>query len=210
MILDPNGMPILQPAIDNAETATFNTAFAAIGNLRAIKTYKWANATARGLQIGMSAGDMGYQTDNKVYYAYTGAAWESIRDDTGWVGYTPDFQNITLGNGTKTGRLRKEGKTVDFWARFQLGSTSAMGTSPYLNLPYAGAGGSPSALDGYMLDNGSTWLSLMPLYNGTSVNIYSSASVGGINQTGAITATTPITWTTGDYVEVRGRYESAT
>ena len=32
MILDPNGMPILQPAIDNAETATFNTAFAAIGN----------------------------------------------------------------------------------------------------------------------------------------------------------------------------------
>ena len=31
MILDPNGIPILQPAIDNAETATFNTAFAAIG-----------------------------------------------------------------------------------------------------------------------------------------------------------------------------------
>ena len=32
MILDPNGMPILQPAVDNAETATFNTAFAAIGS----------------------------------------------------------------------------------------------------------------------------------------------------------------------------------
>ena len=32
MILDPNGMPILQPTVDNAETATFNDAFAAIGN----------------------------------------------------------------------------------------------------------------------------------------------------------------------------------
>ena len=32
MILDANGMPILQPAVDNAETATFNTAFAAIGS----------------------------------------------------------------------------------------------------------------------------------------------------------------------------------
>ena len=32
MILDPNGMPILQPTVDNAETATFNTAFAAIGS----------------------------------------------------------------------------------------------------------------------------------------------------------------------------------
>ena len=32
MILDPNGMPILQPTIDNAETATFNDAFAAVGN----------------------------------------------------------------------------------------------------------------------------------------------------------------------------------
>ena len=32
MILDPNGMPILQPTVDNAETATFNDAFAAIGS----------------------------------------------------------------------------------------------------------------------------------------------------------------------------------
>ena len=31
MILDANGMPILQPLVDNANTATFNAAFAAIG-----------------------------------------------------------------------------------------------------------------------------------------------------------------------------------
>ena len=75
MILDPNGMPILQPAVDNAETATFNDAFAAIGNTRQIKTYKWADNAARTAQTGMTAGDEGYQTDTDTYYTYDGAAW---------------------------------------------------------------------------------------------------------------------------------------
>ena len=75
MILDPNGMPILQPTIDNAETATFNDAFAAIGNTRQIKTYKWADNAARTAQTGMVAGDLGYQTDTDTYYTYDGTSW---------------------------------------------------------------------------------------------------------------------------------------
>ena len=82
MILDPNGMPILQPTIDNAETATFNDAFAAIGNavvavenVRQIKTYKWADNAARTAQTGMTAGDEGYQTDTDTAYRYDGAVW---------------------------------------------------------------------------------------------------------------------------------------
>ena len=48
MILDPNGMPILQPTVDNAETATFNDAFAAIGNALAEVTPAGnVSATAR-------------------------------------------------------------------------------------------------------------------------------------------------------------------
>ena len=75
MILDPNGMPILQPTVDNAETATFNDAFAAIGNTRQIKTYKWADNAARTAQTGMTAGDLGYQTDTGVQYYYSGSGW---------------------------------------------------------------------------------------------------------------------------------------
>ena len=48
MILDPNGMPILQPTVDNAETATFNDAFAAIGNaLAGVSPAGNVSATAR-------------------------------------------------------------------------------------------------------------------------------------------------------------------
>ena len=82
MILDANGMPILQPAVDNAETATFNTAFAAVGTAfsgftgtRQIQTFVWADNAARTAQTGMGAGDEGYQTDTDTAYRYDGAAW---------------------------------------------------------------------------------------------------------------------------------------
>ena len=82
MILDANGMPILQPAVDNAETATFNTAFAAIGtaigtfkNSRQLQTFSWANAAGRTGQTGMANGDRGYQRDTKVSYMYDGVSW---------------------------------------------------------------------------------------------------------------------------------------
>ena len=92
MILDPNGMPILQPAIDNAETATFNDAIAAVGNavvavenVRQIQTYKWADNAARTAQTGMGAGDEGYQTDTDTNYRYDGAGWIVVGGDTGWI-----------------------------------------------------------------------------------------------------------------------------
>ena len=97
MILDPNGMPILQPAVDNAETATFNTAFAAVGTAfsgftgtRQIQTFVWADNAARTAQTGMTAGDEGYQRDTKVAYRYDGAAWDEVynTEDSGWVSPT--------------------------------------------------------------------------------------------------------------------------
>ena len=65
MILDPNGMPILQPAVDNAETATFNTAFAAIGSAIAALEAKhadtgWITPTLnKGTNV--SGNDFGYR-----------------------------------------------------------------------------------------------------------------------------------------------------
>ena len=85
MILDANGMPILQPAVDNAETATFNTAFAAVGTAfsgftgtRQIQSFLWADNAARTAQTGMVAGDEGYQTDTDTAYRYDGTAWNEV------------------------------------------------------------------------------------------------------------------------------------
>jgi len=42
---------------------------------RAIRSYKWADATARNAQAGMTAGDTGYQADTNIRYGCPGSAW---------------------------------------------------------------------------------------------------------------------------------------
>lgn len=46
--------------------------------VRAIQTYKWANAAARTAQTGMSEGDIGDQADTDVQYRYSGSAWAAV------------------------------------------------------------------------------------------------------------------------------------
>lgn len=82
MITDANGMPVLQPLVDDASTATFNAAFAQIGTViagisggQALKTYKWADQTQQNAESGMTEGSIGYRTDTDIYYTYTGSAW---------------------------------------------------------------------------------------------------------------------------------------
>jgi hypothetical protein len=45
-------------------------------DVRQAHSYKWANATARGAQTGMAAGDSGYQSDTDTYWNYNGTAWD--------------------------------------------------------------------------------------------------------------------------------------
>lgn len=67
---------------DTSYTSGFIAAVAALAtsiqtafSKRQLHSYLWADATARGAQAGMSAGDTGYQTDTNVYYRYNGTAW---------------------------------------------------------------------------------------------------------------------------------------
>lgn len=69
--------------LDNSITA---------GNaVRAIHTFKWANAAARNAQTGMSEGDIGDQLDTDRIYRYSGTAWVDITSG-----------NAALGSGTIT------------------------------------------------------------------------------------------------------------
>lgn len=53
----------------------FRTDWEDFEDTRALRTYRWANATERGAQTGMQAGDIGYQADNGITYFYNGTAW---------------------------------------------------------------------------------------------------------------------------------------
>lgn len=62
----------------NTRFAELDNSITASDNLRAIRTYKWANSTARAAQTGMTEGDVGDQADNNHIYRYNGTAWIDV------------------------------------------------------------------------------------------------------------------------------------
>lgn len=65
-------------------------------NSHAIRTFKWANATERSAQTGMTEGDYGDQADNATLYRYDGAAWVSTNLDQSLI--VSDTANFSIGS----------------------------------------------------------------------------------------------------------------
>lgn len=116
-----------------AAIAATVTSIQAAFSKRGRKSYQWADATARGAQVGMANGDTGYQVDTGVLYRYNGSAWRPWSSE--WTSYTATLTNITAGNGTVVTEYKYfQGRVVVRYA-FTLGSTSAMGATPTISLP---------------------------------------------------------------------------
>lgn len=69
---------------------------------RQMQTYKWANATARGAQTGMTEGDIGDQADTEQRWRYNGTAWANIT-----IGLFPIIPTSVSGTGVTLGAAGK-------------------------------------------------------------------------------------------------------
>ena len=134
----------------------------------------------------------------------TGLKWGG-----GYQAYTPSRNGITVGNGTEDARYAKIGKTVFVEYRFILGSTSAIGNDAGITLPITPAkffNGEVTMNDAgsmtyggiaeYATSNGFCYLKAG---NSSGTYLASSYTTSGI----------PFTWTTGDWISMRGFYEVA-
>lgn len=134
----------------------------------------------------------------------TGLKWGG-----GYQAYTPSRNGITVGNGTEDARYAKIGKTVFVEYRFILGSTSAIGNDAGITLPITPAkffNGEVTMNDAgsmtyggiaeYATSNGFCYLKAG---NSSGTYLASSYTTSGI----------PFTWTTGDFISMRGFYEVA-
>jgi hypothetical protein len=129
-----------------------------------------------------------------------------------WTNYTPTWTNLTLGNGTLTAKYAKLGKTVYFYVKFVMGSTSAVGNSPKFTLPvtplaywfnhdwrmFIEDSGVNSYLGGAQFD---TLPNLLTLHSHRADTTYVSY--------GTVSSATPMTWGTNDNFIVSGIYETA-
>lgn len=136
------------------------------------------------------------------------AAWLAA-----WTSWSPTWTNLTVGNGTLTARYVQMGKTIHFYLKLVLGSTSSIGGSVDFTLPAAPSVGTANVDHPFnvtILDSGTAQFGGATVFSSGSTVTLKVESVGGTyNTLTNFSSTVPMTWTTGDAFVVTGTYEAA-
>jgi hypothetical protein len=126
--------------------------------------------------------------------------------------WSPAWTNLTVGDGTSTGRYTKFGRTVFVEVDFLLGSTSVVGSSPEINnLPFASAADFQSFGGGSYTDAGTNTdqASCFVVANSNRLIPFRYNISGSRALQTAISATTPFTWAANDRIRLSVTYTAA-
>jgi hypothetical protein len=137
----------------------------------------------------------------------TGLKWAAPAEPA-WTTWSPTVTGLTKGNGTEVARYRLNGKMVDIFYQFTLGSTSSITGQVYLTPPYNSL--YTLAIEcAYFSDAG---VADVPAGIFMPLSVIYPKSIGAtqtyINQA-QLNATTPFTWGTGDMFNFNFSYEVA-
>lgn len=182
----------------------------------------FTNSTTRDAGFGgagekvLAEGQLCYLSDSNIVQYYSGASWNSV-GATDWAAWTPTWQNLTVGNATQTARYSQSGKTVFFWLKLVLGSTSSVGTQPTFTWPTALPASTDAAQSAltkvvYLDASAQIVLGATDPRSSTTALTKLNAPSGTVqlqDQDRAVNSTTPFTWTTSDTIWVMGSYEGA-
>jgi hypothetical protein len=147
--------------------------------------------------------------NGRAMYRYvTGTGWVLTHHEQAVpIAYTPTFTGFTTGDGAISGEYYVRGKTIWFRAALLFGSTSAMGATLTVSLPFAASSAAQVAyaLHGGVHDSGTAHYHIAAIPSTTSVVQLVSVATP---LTG-ISTTSPMTWATGDQLEIFGTYKLA-
>lgn len=134
---------------------------------------------------------------------------EAVESTLGaWAAYTPTLGNVTIGNGTISGRYRRDGDTVFYRIKLTIGSTTSVTGDIKLGLPAATALSLSTAFDprgqATLTDSSASALRHWTAVHADTDEIYL------INDSGTLAdASNPWTWAAADTIQVVGFYEAA-
>jgi len=127
--------------------------------------------------------------------------------------YAPTLTNITIGNGSATGRYAQIGSLAFFSFNLTCGSTTSMGTNPIFTVPVLPKYSNSIVIASLLLDSGTASFFSTSVNEsvGSKENVYTyvHAAGGSYATYSLITATVPFTWTTNDRLSATGTYEIA-
>ena len=134
-------------------------------------------------------------------------AFKAIGDP--WTAYSPSWTTSgtapSLGNGSLTGAYRQTGKFVTFRIRLLAGSTTTFGTGEFrFTYPATAINSFIPGLSGYIFRSGPSYFGIIGVgFATTSLRLITSSG------NALVTATSPLTFTNGDELNIGGTYEAA-
>jgi hypothetical protein len=188
----------LGDAIDTTmDTMIPETIFAAKGDLLGAS----ANDTPAVLTVGADGETLVADSSTS-----TGLAYKSAATLYPWVAYTPSFNGITIGNGTVDARYQVIGKTVNFYLRVILGTTSSVSSRLSATLP-VNSRVSVNPVNGFFANTVAIFMAT-PFTAGNLVYIDNLVTNGTYAAPSDVSSTTPFTWATGFGFYASGTYEA--
>jgi len=140
--------------------------------------------------------------------AATGLAWKTATTQFPWQDWTPSYGGITVGNGTVQARFQRIGKLVNFYWRFDLGSTSSVGADPSLSMPSTKYSTGYAWHDAVLQDSSSgTFSKGFAINTGATTYIYAINTASTYAASAPASSTVPFTWGVTDVMFVYGSYE---
>jgi len=129
-----------------------------------------------------------------------------------WTSYTPTFSLITVGNSTVDFRYIKINKLIIVNGFFTLGSTGSINGASNISLPVQAKNSFNSRMGfGQINDVGTATYDFWPLTigsNATATTMFILNSSGLYVREAGVSATAPMTWTTGDSFNMTLIYEA--
>lgn len=152
--------------------------------------------------------DLNVTTGKLAAGSITNAKLSTSTDEPGaWYDYTPTLTNVTIGNGTVSARYCVIGKTLFYEGKLTRGSTTSFSGGVNISLPKTisttnKSNECPIGI-GTALDSGNAVYYAPPVYGGSATSFYIVAAKADttyttISSSGAVNATVPFTWGTGD------------
>jgi hypothetical protein len=133
-----------------------------------------------------------------------------------WRTWTPNYTNLTVGNGTVVARVAEIDGLIEVRYRLDFGSTTTIdGTGPTISLPVTAsttgidANGPPLGLASMKEAGGAHSVGQTFLPSSTTFEIFVTNTAGTYGLPASVTATVPFTWGENDIFAFTATYEAA-
>jgi hypothetical protein len=125
-----------------------------------------------------------------------------------WVAWTPTYGNLTIGNGTVTSVKAQDGEMGYFFWRLVIGSTTSVGSGPYIDLPYTNLYNNTTFYGSIRDASAGVFYTLIGLTGTADDNLYlaTEKSDGTYVTIADVTSAIPVTFATGDILVITGAY----